>query len=269
MNGFQVMRSKQEVVDKITALNYKELADWIQSRLHGHDRYFPIYEGYGTNLSKFLSEAFYHIKEEKFRDNFLEILHDLTVELWSISKKQESIKREKEYIYELLSLCGRIDAFERKSTLLRIARSGKFKGFRAYNKDLHLMLLRALASYRAAGNYQFWLEQMKDDSNKYYANTAFYALLNRKYDLGILFGHIEIFIARFMGEIDLMLGVKALINDYGAGEVIERFKMINSKLTLEQREAVNIVFSELKYGEPYEISPGAQAKERVGEELGT
>jgi hypothetical protein len=252
--------SKQEVIEKILSFNYEELADWIRLRLQGDDKHFPIYEGYETNLSKFLAEAFYHIKDEKFRENFLEILHDLTIELWGCTKNRELIKEKQEYIYELLSLCGRIDGFKRKSILYRIARSGKLKGFKVFNKDLHLMLLRALASYRVTGDYEFWVYQMKDDSNKYYANAAFYALLNRKYALGVLFEHIDIFIDRFKGEIALVLGIKALVNDYDPREIIERFKGIESKLTPGQRKAVNHVFSKLKYTEPYKIDPGVKEK---------
>lgn len=252
--------SKQEVIEKILSFNYKELADWIRLRLHGDDKHFPIYEGYETNLSKFLAEAFYQIKDEKFRENFLEILHDLTTELWSCTKNRELIKEKEEFIYELLSLCGRIDGFKRKSILYRIARSGKLKGVKVFNKDLHLMLLRALASYRVTGDYKFWIGQMKDDSNKYYANAAFYALVNRKYDLGVLFEHIDIFIDRFKGEIALVLGIKALVNDYDPWEIIERFKGIESRLTPEQREAVNHVFSKLNYTEPYKIDPEVKEK---------
>jgi hypothetical protein len=246
--------SKQEVIEKILSFNYKKLADWIRSRLHGDDKYFPIYEGYETNLSKFLSEAFYHIKDEKFRENFLEILEDLTTELWRDTKNKDSIKGNEEYIYELLSLCGRIERFERKTNLYRIARSAKLKGFKAFNKDLHLMLLRSLASYKAAGDYDFWIDQMKDDSNKYYANAAFYALLNRQYDLDFLFDYIAIFVDRFKEEIDLVLGIKALVKNYNPKDIIKRFKGIESKLTMEQKEAVNHAFKELKYSKPYKIS---------------
>ncbi len=244
--------SKQEVIDKILSFNYKELADWMRSRLQSDDKYFPIYEGYETNLSEFLTESFNHIKNERFRENFLEILSDLTTELWGYTKKQ--IKENEDYIYELLSLCGTIKKFENKSILYRIARSGKLKGFKAYDVELHQLLLTVLASYQVTGDYEFWIEQMQDDSNKYYANAAFYALLNRKYNLDILFEHMGVFIDRFKGEIDLELGIEALIDDYGKKETIEQLKKIESKLTMEQKEAVNKTFVELKYSKPYKIS---------------
>ena len=251
-----MIESKQEAIEKILAFSYMELAEWIRARLHGDDRYFPIYEGYETNLSKFLSDAFTQIKEEKFRGNFLEILEDLTSELWGYSKSKDLIKGNEEYIYELLSLCGRIKEFERKKSLYRVARSGKLKGFEAHDKDLHLMLVRALASYKVVGDFDFWINQMKDDTNKYYANAAFYALLNRQYELDFLFDYIDIFIDRFNGEIDLVLGIKALINDYSPRNIIKRFKRIEAKLTRDQKIAVNHSFEELKYGKPFKISPG-------------
>ena len=247
--------SEQELVDKILSLNYQELAKWIKSRLRGNDPYFPTYEGYETNLSEFLAESFQHIKNETFRANFLEILGDLTCELWGLSKNKKGIEEYKDYIYELLSLCAGIRQFENKRSLYRIARSGTLKGFNVFDVELHQLLLTTLASYRVVGDYDFWVEQMMDDSNKYYANAAFYALVNRKYDLDALFEHIDIFVDRFKGEIDLSLGVKALINDYGSRAITKHFKMIESKLTPEQRNAVNSVFSKLKYVKPYKVSP--------------
>jgi len=259
-----VALSKQETIDKMLSFNYKESADWIRSRLHGDDKYFPVFEGYESNLSKFLTEAFYNIKEERFRNNFLEIMDDLATELWSYTKNDDYIKENQEYIYELLSLCGRIGEFKRKSMLYRIALSGKLKGFYAFDKDLHLMLLRALASYSVAGDCEFWIDQMKDDSNKYYANAAFYALLNGKYDPDVLFDHMDIFIDRFQGEIDLILGIKALMNDYDPREIFKRFKGIDDRLTPVQKDAVNNVFSEMKYSKPYKISPKiAREREKV------
>jgi hypothetical protein len=234
--------SKQEVIDKILSFNYKELAHWIKARLHGDDRYFPIYEGYETNLSEFLTESFTHIRDTKFRDNFLDILNQLAAELTSYS--QDQANKEAEYIYELLSLCGSIKEFENKDTLYEIALDGKLKGIKAYDIDLHQLLLSTLASYHVAGDYKFWVQQMYDDSNKYSANAAFYALLNRGFRLDILFEHIWVFIDRFKGEIDLELGIRALVNDYGKEEIIKRFKGIEEILSREQKEAVNNAFIE-------------------------
>jgi hypothetical protein len=255
-----MVSSKQEVIDKILSFNYEELSNWIKSRLQGDDRYFPIYEGYEPNLSEFLAESFHHIKEEKFRDNFLEILGDLTTELWRISKNKKKVEENKEYIYELLSLCGSLKRFENKNTLYRIARSGKLKGIKAYDLELHQLLLTTLASYHVAGDYNFWIHQMQDDSNKYYANAAFYALLNRRFRLDILFEHIGVFINRYKGEIDLVLAVRALINDYDEKEIMKRFKSIELKLSPEQKEAVNNALIEAGYAHVYEPDAAAEKK---------
>ena len=251
-------QSKQEVIDKILSFNYDALAQWIHSRLHGDDPYFPIYEGYETNLSEFLTESYNHIKNEKFRDNFIEILGDLADELWGYNKTK--IEENVEYIYELLSLCGSMKDFENKTTLYRIARSGKLKGFKAFDLELHQLLLTALASYRVAGDYDFWIEQMQDDSNKYYSNAAFYALLNRKYDLDILFNQMGVFVDRFKGEIDLELGIEALLEDYGYDEIAARFEAIINRLSRKQKEAVDDAFMELGYGKMYNRSPAAGKK---------
>lgn len=245
--------SKQDVIDKILSFNYQQLEAWIRSRLHGDDPYFSIYEGYETNLNDFTADAYNTIKNEIFRDKFLEILNDLTTELSGFS--QEKIEEEKEYIYELLTLCSSVKKFENKATLYRIARSGKLKGFKVNNIDLHLVLLTTLASYYVTGDYDFWIEQMKDDSNKYYANAAFYALLNRQYRLDILFDHIEIFIERFKGKIDLVLGIQALMEEYKSKAIVQRFKAIESKLTCEQKEAVNTAFVRVGYNKLYQIYP--------------
>ena len=244
--------SKQEVINKILSFNYHALSDWMKTRLYGDDKYFPIYEGHETNLSEFLVESFTHIKDEKFRENFLEILNDLTTELWAFTPEQ--VENDRGYIYELLSLCGGMKQFENKSTLYRVARSQKLKGFYAYDLELHQLLLNVLASYQTAGDHQFWIEQMLDDSNKYYANSAFYALLNRKYDLDILFGNIGIFIDRFKGEIDLELGIEALIEDYNIKEIVKRFKKIEPKLLTQQKKAINEAFNEVGYTGPYKVS---------------
>lgn len=244
-----VKSSKQEVMNKILSFKYDELADWVKARLHGDDRYFPIHEGYETNLSEFLVESFTHIKDEKFRENFLEILNDLTTELWAFTPEQ--VENDRNYVYELLSLCGAVKQFENKSTLYRVARSSKLKGYYAYDLELHQLLLTVLASYQTAGDHEFWIEQMLDDSNKYYANAAFYALLNRKYDLDILFRNIGTFINRFKGEIDLELGIEALIEEYNVKEIVKRFKKIEPKLSNQQKRAINEAFVEVGYPVPY------------------
>lgn len=238
---------KQEVMDRILSFSYEELARWMKSRLHGDDPYFPIYEGHEPNLSEFLTEAFENIKKETFRENFLEILGDLTTELWGLTKDKEQVEENKNYIYELLSLCGSINKFRNKDILYRIARSGKLKRVKAHNLELHQLLLTTLASYHVAGDYHFWCEQMKDDSNKYYTNAAFYALINRKYGLDIVFKHIETFIDRFKGEISLVWGIRALINKYGKEEIYTGFKRIQTKLSREQIEAVEEAFKKANF----------------------
>jgi hypothetical protein len=253
-----VTLSKQEVIDKILSFNYEELANWIRSRLQGDDRYFPVYEGYEPNLSEFLAEAFQHIKNETFRENFLEILGDLTTELWGFTRGKKKIEENKDYIYELLTLCGSIKKFKNKNTLYRIARSGKLRGLKGHGLELHQLLLTTLASYHVAGDYHFWIEQMNDHSNKYYANAAFYALLNRKYDLDIVFKHIVTFIDRFRGEINLVWGIRALINKYGKEEVSEKFRQIESKLSQDQKEAVNNAFIKADYTAIYKPAAAAE-----------
>lgn len=245
--------SKKETIDKILSFNYEELANWIRSRLHGDDGYFPIFEGHEPNLSEFLTEAFEHIKNEAFRENFLEILTDLTSELWGLTRDKKKIEENKNYIYELLSLCGSIKKFQNKRTLYRIARSGKLKKVNAHYMELHQLLLTTLASYHTAGDYRFWIEQMRDDSNKYYANAAFYALLNRKYDLDIVFKHIKIFIDRFKDEMSLVWGIRALINKYGVDLVSEGFRKIESKLSPQEKEAVNEAFIKSHYPAVYKL----------------
>jgi hypothetical protein len=97
--------TKQQVIDKILSFSYAELAQWIQARLHGDDNYFPVYLGHEPNLGEFLIDAFHHIKDEKFRENFLEILGDLTKELFKFSMKQ--IEESKEYLS--ISLMGKLN----------------------------------------------------------------------------------------------------------------------------------------------------------------
>jgi len=244
--------SSQEAIKIILSFTYEQLHKWIKSRLHGDDGHFPIYEGHETNLSEFLTETFKHIKDEEFRDNFIEILNDLTDELTNYSR--EDVKKEAEYIYELLLLCRSIRQFKNKDNLYKIAHDGTLKGITAYEIDLHQILLSTLASYRVAGGYQFWIGQMYDESNIYYANAAFYALLGSN-RLDILFKHIGVFIDRFKGELDLELGIQALINDHGRKEIFERFRGIEESLSTEQKSAVNHVFFELGYDHLYHIPP--------------
>ena len=240
---------EQKIITKILSFTYGELENWIRSRLHGNDSYFSTYLGHETNLRGLLADAFHHINNERFRDNFIEILEKLISELKGYST--EKIDQNKEYIYELVTLCRRIETLGNKSTLFKIAKSGKLKPFKIHDTDLHLVLLTTLQTFKRGGNYKFWIEQMKDDSNKYYANAAFYALLKHGYRLDILFKYMGTFIDRFKGGIELAFGIEALF-DYGEPEKIyEMFKKIESQLSLEQKEEVNNALIESGYDPAY------------------
>jgi hypothetical protein len=242
--------TKQETINTILSFSYEELANWIQSRLQGEDDYFSIYLGHELNLSGFLTDAFHHIKNKKFRVNFLEILGDLVKQLKKYNPKE--IEENKEYIYELLCLCSGIKQFEDQVTLIELAESARFKKTRVYDTDLHLALLTTLSSYRIGGNYRFWIKQMQDESNKYYANAAFYAFLNNRYSLNILFKHIGILIDRFKGQFELVLAVESLFDDYEPKKIYSMFNKIESRLSHEQKEAVNNAFKEAGYDPVYE-----------------
>jgi len=251
--------TKQEAINKILSFSYEELANWIHSRLKGDDDYFSIYLGHELNLSGFLTDAFHHIKNKIFRDNFLEILGDLVNQLKKYSPKE--IEENKEYIYEMLSLCSGIKQFADQVALIGLAESGRFRKARVYDTDLHLALLTTLSSYRIGGNYRFWIKQMQDDSNKYYANAAFYAFLNNRYSLNILFKHIGILIDRFKGQFELVLAMGSLFDDYDPKKIYSMFKKIESRLSKEQKEAVNNAFKEAGYDPVYEPDAAAE-KER-------
>jgi hypothetical protein len=222
-----------------------------------------VYLGHEPNLAEFLNDVFQHVKDKKFRSDFLEVLGDLTHELRGLSRRR--IKESKEYVSELLFLCGAIKQFEEKDTLMEIAVSGDFKGVTIGNSDLHAKLLTTLASYRIAGTCEFWIDQFLDDSNKRYANPAFYALKDYP---DMLFQHIGIFIDKFQGEVELVLGVMSLVDEIGLNKTVKRFKLIESQLSPDQKEAVNNVFEELKYGKPFRIPP-EPAKQAVYKPLKT
>lgn len=247
-------QAKEEAITKILSFNYAQLEDWMRSRLYGDDKYFSLYSGYETNLSGFLANAFAHIKDDKFRYDFLEILHDMVVRLKKFSKVE--IEEEKEYIYELLSLCADIKRFEKQLTLMEIAESGKFKGIEVGEQDLHLVLLTTLQSFQLGGNYRFWIAQMEDDSNKYYTNAAFFALLKHRYSLDILFKHIKTFIDRFKDDILLSVGIEAMFDYHDPQEISRRFKKLKRQLSRGQREAINNAFTRAGYTAPYKRFPG-------------
>ena len=248
MTRKKMKMSKQGIIDKILSFDFEELHRWMKSRLYGDDRYFPIYEGYETNLSEFLEETYMNIKKEEFRESFISILESLTVELENFSVQQ--IEKDSEYIYELLSLCGVIRHFKSKDSLYRLACSGRLKNVFAFDLELHQLLLTVMTSPPVVGAPEFWIEQMKDDSNKYYANAAFYALLGG-FDPCILFNHMGIFIDRFKVDspIVIEIGLMALIKDYGKAETFRRFKKIERNLSDEQKKAINEAIHELGYDE--------------------
>jgi hypothetical protein len=240
---------KKEVVDKILFFTFAELKQWIKKRLHGQDEYFPLYLGDEPNFSEFLIDTFHHIEEEKFRDNFIEILGKLTGDLLKLTRKE--IENSRNYIIELLKLCGNIRQFANKDHLLEIAVIGKFKGINVDEEtDLHADLLTTLAAYKIVGTYEFWIKQLRDDSDRYYANPAFYALID---NLDRLFKHIDIFIDKFQGDIELEWGIEALINEYGKKEIVKRFMRLNSKLSIDQKKAVNHAFIEIDENPVYKV----------------
>lgn len=245
--------TKQEVIKKILSFNYRALKEWIRRRLQGDDDYFPLYLNGIPNFSEFLARAFYYIEDERFRDNFIEILGKLTGELRKLTKAE--IENSRDYIIELLKLCGNIRQFENKDYLMELAVSGKFKGIEIDEEtDLHSDLLTTLASYRISGNHRFWVEQLRDHSNRYYANPAFYALVN---NLDILFENITFFIDKFGGEIELEWGIEALVDEYGMKDIIKRFKAVGSTLSTRQKAAINNAFVEIGCRKPYKISTKA------------
>jgi hypothetical protein len=235
--------SNQNNIDKILSFTFKELKSWINSRLKGDDKHFPIYEGDEPNLHYFLYEAYHHIEDEDFRGKFRIILDDLIDELNYYSQGKERIEENKEYLYEAISLFRNIPDFTHKSFLYDFADDGNFKGIEVYGVDLHLLILNALASHQVVGDYEFWIEQIQDDSNKLYTHTAFHALIKRKYRLDIIFRVIGIFIDRFIDDRKLDLGINELIKNYGYNEIINQFKAIESKLSPQQKEAVNEAFT--------------------------
>lgn len=243
--------TKQEVIDKILSFDFTGLKEWIKKRLDGRDDYFPLYLGSEPNFSEFIIDSFQQIEDGTFRDNFIEILGKLTGELRKLNR--DEIENSRDYIIELLKLCGNIRQFENKDYLMEIAVSGKFKGIKIDEEtDLHADLLTTLASYKIVGTYQFWIDQLRDDSDRYYANPAFYALMD---NLEKLFEYIDIFIDKYKGGIELEWGIEALINDYGKKEITGRFDVIESRLSPEQKEAVNHAFIELEENPVYEIEP--------------
>lgn len=230
---------KEEAVDKILSFSFEELKEWIHSRLQGHDQYFPLLPESEINTTQFLVDSFRAGKSEEYRKNFIKILSGLIEQLKYLSRGE--IELSKNYISRLLLLCGKIKQFKNKNPLLEIAAAGKFKGINLEGSDLHARVLMTMASHKIAGSWEFWLQQLLDDSNKNYAFPAFFALGNY---LDLLFDHIAVYIDKFKGDTELVWAIMMLIEKYGKEEVVKRFNYIGAKLSLNQKEAVDFAFIE-------------------------
>jgi hypothetical protein len=161
-----------------------------------------------------------------------------------------TIRKTLRDINELLFLCGNIKQFDNKAALMEIAVSGEFKGIKIGESDLRAKLLTTLASYKIAGTCKFWIEQLLDNSNKRYANPAFYALKDYP---AKLYEHISVFIDKYKGEAELVLGIMSLLNEYGKKAVAKRFRSIEAKLSIEQKEAINEAFNKANYESVYKL----------------
>ncbi len=239
--------TKQQVIDKVISFNYAQLAEWMKNRLMGKDNYFPVYLGHEPNLGEFMKDVFHHIKAEKFRSDFLEVLGDLALELKGLSPDQR--EQSKGYINELLYLCGSIEEFKTKIPLLEIAVAGDFKGIETGDNDLHGILLTTLASFGIAGSGDFWVKQLLDSSDKRYANPAFYALKDYPHKL---FKHIGVFIDKFRDDAQLVLGLMFLLDQWGRREVLNWFKKIAHSLSHSQINAVNQAVEKAGYNKIFQ-----------------
>jgi hypothetical protein len=236
---------KQDLIDKISSFNYLKFYNWIKAILQGCD-IPPNFRQ--SKPGKFLFDLFFYIAEEKFRENFLGIISDLIKPLEKLSRKQA--EESKVYISELLYLCGKLKQLEKESTLLEIAVSGKFKGIETDDSELHVDLLKVLASHKIVGNSGFWINQLMDESNRYYAFPAFWALRDEP---DILFEYMAIFIDRFDGEPELEAAICLLIGKYGKEEIVKRFNVIASNLSIQQKQAANEAFTANGYDAVYQL----------------
>lgn len=251
--GYKMKKITKQQIDKLLSFKHGELASWVNSILHGDDKDFPIAENCKSIGADFLTDAYENIVDYKFRDNFLEILHDLVDELSGYTL--EKIKKEAGYIYQLLSLCASIKEFEDTDILYEIAVSGDLKGVKAGDMELHQVLLKTLASFKLTGDYEFWFKQLRDTSNKYYAYVAIHALIKREYRLDIIFRGIEIFIARFKDSWILFIWVFDLLKYFEADKIINHLKAIDYKLTEKQEEAVDKAFIIKGCSPLFQVSP--------------
>jgi hypothetical protein len=243
---------KEEAVDKILSFSFEELKEWIHSRLRGHDQYFPLLPESEINTTQLLVDSFRAVKSEKYRKNFIKILSGLSELLKNLSRRE--IEESKDYISRLLLLCGKIKQFKNKNSLVEIAVSGKFKGINPGGSDLHTRLLMTMSSNEIVGTREFWLRQFLDDSNKYYAYPAFLALSNYP---DLLFDNIAVYIDKFKGETELTWAIMLLIEKYEKDEIVKRFNFIEPKLSLKQKEAVDMAFIDAGHDPVYKAGrPG-------------
>lgn len=241
---------KQAAVDKIISFDYEELKEWIYSRLQGYDRHFPIDLESKSDPGQFLVDCFFEIENEQFQENFIKILNHLTRHLKSLSR--EEIKKSKGYISQLLSLCGRIPGFKSKDTLLEIAGSGKFKKIKSGGRELHERLLETLASHHIAGTCEFWLEQLLESPNKDCAYSAFFALKDYP---DKLFRHMTAIIDKYKRKIETIIwGILLLLHTHGKNEISKRFKQLETRLSFEQKEAINRAFIEAGFDVLFQLS---------------
>jgi hypothetical protein len=236
---------KQELIGKISSFNYRQVCRWIKASLHGCDMPSNFKQ---SKPGKFLFELFCYIKEEKFKEDFLESLCSLTRQLKGFSTNQ--VEESKDYIFELLYLCGEIWQFKDKESLLEMAVTGNFKGVKTDAGELHAALLKVLASHNIAGDPGFWTRQLLDESGRDYAFPAFWALQDNP---DILFGYMGTFIDRWDGEPELEAAIRLLIDKYKREKVAERFNVIASNLSIRQKQSVNEAFAANGFDAVYQL----------------
>jgi hypothetical protein len=242
---------KQELIGKILSFNYRQVCRWIKASLHGCDMPSNFKQ---SKPGKFLFELFCYIKEEKFREDFLESLCSLTRQLKGFSTDQ--VEESKDYIFELLYLCGEIKQFKDKESLLEMAVTGNFKGVKTDAGELHATLLKVLASHNIAGDPGFWTRQLLNESGRDYAFPAFWALQD---NLDILFGYMGTFIDRWGGDPDLEAAIRLLIYKYKREQVAKRFNVIAPNLSIRQKQSVNKAFAANGFDAVYQLKAAEPA----------
>lgn len=245
------MRSKKEykeIIEKISDFNYADLKSWIISRLNGDDEHFKIRKGEENQKFVLIAETYGHL----YGDNdftickFNPIMNLLMANLRNIKLNRKRIEEKKKYIFELINLFERVIDFPQKSHLYIIAWEGNFKGIKAYDDieetELHRILLNALATHNTIGDYNFWIEQIKNNpENKAYVRTAFCAMIKRGYRIDVIMDiePFRIFIDNFKEDKrELESIIQAIFNDYGKEEILSYLRNIDEKLTGDKSTAV-------------------------------